>query len=280
MNLASELGRIQRLYEEQLRLLDEDCVTRCSNRTALRERTADLLASAFIELATNLAPDLAVEIGAHEASFSARLKARVPGVHALAFEANPYVYEHFAPILRESATGVDYRFAAICDRDGVVELRIPVRLKRGDLLERSNPVSSIHYYDGWFAEYETVTVPAFRVDTAVGTLAAARAVTWIDAEGAQKEILDGGPVFFGHAAAVYIELESDPQYRGQLPCEAFTERLMGDSLVPVMRDNVARGQFNEVYIRPDREILEALMPTIVQYVEALRDLVAAKGSGT
>jgi FkbM family methyltransferase len=270
---SSDLERLSRLYDEQLILLDQERIARCENRRGLREATGDLLEAAFIELAAALEPELSVEVGAHEASFSARLKARLPGLHALAFEANPYVYERFAAEMRGPGAGVDYRFAAICAHDGVAEFRIPKTLV-GDAVERRNEIGSLRHWAG-IVDFETVNVPALTLDTALSANAGARSVIWIDAEGAQSEILAGGGEFFRRVAAVYIELEDRERWHGQSLSGEVAERLAAASLVPVMRDNLARGQFNEVYCRTEPEILGTALQPVANYVGALRRLAAA-----
>jgi len=42
-----------------------------------------------------------------------------------------------------------------------------------------------------------------------------------------------------------------------------------------MRDNLARGQCNRVYVRAESDIVGAAMPSILAYREALRRLVTA-----
>jgi FkbM family methyltransferase len=270
---ATALQAAQAAYEEQLELLDSDCVTRCPNRAELRQQTAQLLESSFVELAANLRPEISVEVGAHEASFSERLKARVPSVRALAFEANPYVYAHFAPRLHQCE--IDYRHAAICDRDGVAQFSIPTLLPTGAECPRLNVISSLRHWVN-ISEYEETMVPALRIDTVLPA-PPDRLVAWIDAEGAQGEILTGGGMFFSHVAALYIEVEYVTRWRGQLSYESLVEQLRQHSLVPVMRDNIARGQRNEVYIRADDDTMRIVMPTVEAYVLAVRELVTSTG---
>jgi FkbM family methyltransferase len=266
------LQRLRDLLDEQIALLEHEAIARCDSRRGLRERTGSLLEAAFLDLAIRLAPDLSVEIGAHEASFSERLKAGVANLRAVAFEANPYVYARHADRLQRPESGVDYRHAAICDHDGSVEFRIPVKRGKG-ALRRENAISSLRLRANAEFEYETLMVPAATLDTALGPRPAIRAVAWVDAEGAQKEILAGGRAFFSTVAAVYIEVERQQVWQDQAVDREIGRRLARFSLVPVMRDNLARPQFNEVYIRPASAIAGAARPAIEAYVEGLRRLV-------
>jgi len=100
-------------------------------------------------------------------------------------------------------------------------------------------------------------------------------VAWIDAEGSQSEILSGGPDFFSRVAAIYIEVEDQERWRGQSLDGEITDRLSASMLTSAMRDNLARGQCNRVYVRAESDIVGAAMPSILAYREALRRLVTA-----
>lgn len=265
---------LRRLFNEQAALLNREPIARCENRRGLRRQTGYLLETAFLELAKSLAPDLSVEIGAHEASFSRRIKSALPNIRALAFEANPNVHERFAPELSNADVGIDYRLAAVCDHVGTAELRIPVKL-REVAFDRANTISGLRRWAHPGFEYESINVPALTIDVAIGSTGNARSVAWIVAEGSQSEILAGGPDFFSRVAAIYIEVEDQERWRGQSLEGEITDRLSAFSLKSAMRDSLARGQCNQVYVRAESDIVGTAMPSILAYLEALRRLVTA-----
>ena len=80
----------------------------------------------FHRLCDRVRPSLALEIGAHEASFSRWAVAELPGVRSLAYEADPYVHDKFCKRLERA--GVDYRNVAVAPTSGEVELHLPVEL--------------------------------------------------------------------------------------------------------------------------------------------------------
>src|SRR6185295_2588475 len=53
----------------------------------------------YHDLCVFLRPELVLEIGAFEAGFSKGLAKVLAGTKLLAFEANPHVYQHFAPTM-------------------------------------------------------------------------------------------------------------------------------------------------------------------------------------
>ena len=184
------------------------------------------------------------------------------------------MHERFGPELSKADAGIDYRLAAVCDHVGAAELRIPVKL-REVASDRANTISGLRRWAYSGFEYESITVPALTIDAALGSASYARSVAWIDAEGSQSEILSGGPDFFSRVAAIYIEVEDQERWRGQSLDGEITDRLSAFMLTSAMRDNLARGQCNQVYVRAESDIVGAAMPSILAYREALRRLVTA-----
>ena len=269
--------RFPRLLDEQIGLLDHAAISSCANRRGLRGRSGSLLEAAFLDLATRLAPTLSVEIGAHEASFSERLKANLPNLHALAFEANPIVYHRHADRLCQQAFSIDYKHAAICDENGTAELYIPVA-QNGISFDPGGGISSLSRRTSAKFEYERVLVLGFTLDTALQSLPVDRSVAWIDAEGAQGKILAGGRCYFSRVLALYIEIEREQYWRGQLLDSEIVESLAEFSLMPIMRDNLSSGQYNEVYIRTDNDVANAALVPVLGYIDELRALLGTTAS--
>jgi FkbM family methyltransferase len=268
--------QLQRLLGEQIGLLNNEAISSCANRQGLRKQSGELLEAAFLDLATRLAPTLSVEIGAHEASFSERLKTNLPNLQALAFEANPFVYRRHVDRLRNLS--VDYRHAAICSEDGTVPLQIPVK-RNGDLFGRDHGIASLYRRVGEGFEYERVLVPAITLDTALRQFLGVRSVVWIDAEGAQHTIMAGGRSYFAGVMALYIEVERRAAWCDQKLDREIATRLADFSLVPIMRDGLAKGQYNEVYVRMDGEVGNVAFAATLSYTEQLRALISANESG-
>lgn len=238
------------LLERQLRILARPEIVAAPNRRGLRKKTGDLLERAYVDLVALLAPDLSIEVGAHEASHSLAVKARSPQTTALAFEANPHVHAHFSPKLAREAARIDYRHAAVTDREGICSLSIPRRSALG-AFDRMNRISSLLARDRGAFEYEQVEVPATTLDRVGAETACVSASLWIDVEGAQRQVLDGAKMLLRKALAVFIEVEEQPIWQGQQIADTVDERLRAAGLVEAMRDSLARSQHNRVYLRRD-----------------------------
>jgi len=212
-----------------------------------RKRSAGELTSLYLDLVTAINPDVTVEIGAFDASFSQAIKQRLPQVRAVAFEANPYNFEEVAS--RVAAAGIEYVHKAVSDVDGTVTFNIMAaygddrfpRVKGNDsLLQRTAPGVA----------YEQVAVPSVTADTFFGQaeFAACRPCLWIDVEGAASKVLEGAANVLARTRSVLIEVEDYPHWEGQWLSQDVDAVLASHGLTPVARDFEYENQFNIVYV--------------------------------
>ena len=257
--------RVDTLFEAQCRLLNEREVESAANRQGLRLASGDLLETAFVDLVGLLQPDISVEVGAHEADYSLAVKTRLPDARVLAFEANPAVHAAHAARIAESGLDVDYLHMAICERTGSAVLNIPVA-RNATQFDVAGRISSLDVRGGSDWQYEKVEVPANRLDDALAQENFERGVAWVDAEGAQGAILKGGAKFFSSALAVYIEVETKRIWSSQFLVDDITSMLGMHGLRPMLRDNLAQHQYNQVFIRPEAEYLDHVLALAEDYV--------------
>jgi FkbM family methyltransferase len=204
----------------------------------------------LIEHLVSLTPGAAVflEVGAYEADYSKRMAAMHPDATVLALEANPYNWATYAPTMPES---VDYLHAAACGHDGVTEFQIMsiVNGAHTPQVMGNNGLRQRNHHDR--IEYETVTVPALRLDT----LLAERGLTnllnvmWWDVEGAQDVVIQGAAATLAHCTALMVEVEEHAYWQGQPLVDDVDALLRAAGLVPVARDFEFPYQHNRVYAR-------------------------------
>ena len=270
------MSQLDTLYSNLTELLNNPRITSCQNRTGLREASGLLLDNAYLDFAASLAPDLSVEIGAHEASFSSQMKHRCPEITALAFEANPYVYSKYVKMAADRLSGVKYINAAISDVEGTVDLYIPA-MRDGQQFSLTNAISSLLPRSSDEFDYETVSVDALTLDDMSKEYDFQTAVAWIDVEGAHKAILDGGPEFFRRASAVHIEVETARVWDNQMVADEVTNSLSSYGMIPVMRDNLSGVQYNQVYINPDRVSDAQILTALEELIKGVTQAIAASG---
>lgn len=201
----------------------------------------------FQRLCRRVQPAFALEIGAHEASFSRWAVAELPGVRSLAFEANPYVHEKFADRLHGS--GVDYRNVAVAPTSGEVELHLPLEVAGKTRKLTSRMASLAHHVQA--ADSTTVTVPAVRLDEEPALQGEGRLVAWIDVEGANEAVLRSGADVLERTDVLYLEVEDDLTWEGQWLDHHAAAHLRGHGLIPVARDTKRTHQYNVVFLRAE-----------------------------
>lgn len=210
-----------------------------------QEEVAGRAIELFQLLCRRIDPTIALELGAHEATFSRWAAAHLPSARVLAAEANPHVHEKY--VEKVTAAGVDYRNLAVAPVTGDVELYLPVqtgRKKRG-LTSRMASLA-VHTQA---TDSVQVTVPGVRLDDLVTLSGDERAVAWVDVEGANQAVLESGPDVLARTDALYIEVELEPRWEGQWLDTDVACHLRRHGMVPLARDLSPRDhQYNVVYV--------------------------------
>jgi FkbM family methyltransferase len=229
---------------------------------ALRRRRLITLAMAagFERLVARLRPEVVLEIGAHDGTFSRRMKSALPHSDVIAIEANPEVHAKHKPHLEQA--GVLYVPKCISASTGVVELRVP--LKKG---KAANTMGSI-LPDLRAKSIRTHIVEALPLDSLLEGRAGATNAIWLDVEGAIGEVLKGGTEVFGGCQVLYCELEAEQRWSGQALDEQMIAQLRTFDLRPMIRDIQRDWQYNAVFVKSDLidrvEILQILKESFWQ----------------
>lgn len=212
----------------------------------LRGRVED----AYHRLCAGAAPTISLELGAHEATFSRRIKDAMPETRCVAFEANPYVHARFVDEV--AAAGVEYRHAAVAREAGEVSLTIPLEI-RDQRRPRDGTSASLSTHRD-IGESEQVTVPAVRCDDVVTAGSDDVVVAWIDVEGANGPVLESAVGVLERTSLAYIEVESEEIWPDQWLDTDVARFFDGIGMLPIVRDiqkPVRDFQHNVVYARPE-----------------------------
>lgn len=244
--VAQMKDTLSMLLEKQKELLHHSYVVKCANRQGLRKFTADKLEEAFCGLVTEIQPEISIEIGAHEASYSERIARSCPHTRILAFEANPYVYEHFA---RRLSNRIEYINAAVCRSHGDTVILYVPSSRLDQKIGRRNAISSLRVRNYSDYEYLEVAVKSINLDEFLKSQATRSTVMWIDVEGAQEHVLASAKVCLEQSQAVYIEMEEVEVWARQPLASIVSKRMHESGFREVMRDAIADIQFNAIFIR-------------------------------
>lgn len=218
-------------------------------RNGGRPRSAYVLDGFFHELVEYAVPGLFVEAGAFDANASRRVAARLPACTVLAFEANPSNHAIWTAEVNFAAERVDYRHAALANRTGEIEMVL--RTRDPGAVDAHVEDNSIH---PWVASApgatsDVVMVPVTTMDSLLAEVpTGTRAATWIDVEGANREVIEGGKHLLAACDVVKIEVESSPLWVGQWLDRDVLGALSDLHLVPLARDAQAPDQYNVVLV--------------------------------
>lgn len=239
---ATEAARIAAHQIDTQRLAAAEHLPADPAENARRRRSgAGHLAGVVAKVVTALRPATILEIGAHEAGFSQRMKRALPDSRVVAFEANPEVHARHRAVL--DAAGVEYLMTCMADTEGERTFNIPVRRTRvkatmGSVLEDSEAEDHIRY-----------RVPGVTLDGFLGADQGAVAL-WIDVEGAMGQVLAGGAATLRRCVALFAELETTARWPGQTLAHEVLPAITQAGLVPLLADTQREWQFNVLFVRP------------------------------
>jgi FkbM family methyltransferase len=227
----------------------------------------------FHDLCVLIEPGLVVEIGAFEAGFSKELAKVLKDAKLLAYEANPHVYQRFAPTM---PPGVSYINKAVGAVEGSKPFHIitTVPSPEGDVVVGSfNRISSLRARSGNATQSETILCECTTVDQIIADHGNPQnAALWIDAEGAVGDILFGAhQALAGNVVTILVELETVAEWSGQWLADEIRNYLALFGFVPVVRDCETSWQFNEIFVR-ESALTDSMLELVDGYMRQLIDV--------
>ncbi len=249
-------------------LFSGDGVTKLSREQ--RAGVTALLEQALDDVVGIVGPGMFVEVGAFDAAFSRRMKARYSDVRCVALEANPRVFDRFQDEVR--ATGVDYVHFAASAESGNISFFIPEVIAGRDWPHISR-IGSLNLISAKNSTMAEVTVPAIALDDLLVPTPADHICMWIDVEGAMDKVLDGASRTLERTVLIYCEIEERQMWKDQLLASEVLARLEKAGFVMVGRDFQTPIQFNSLLMRTDLSVADSVLSRIEVYVDAAEDAV-------
>jgi FkbM family methyltransferase len=237
-----------------------------TRESLLRQYSVNKLREAFLKICDRLEVEHVIEIGAYDASLSRDFLKFYRG-SATAFEANPFVWEHYSQQVQ--AAGVKYKNAAVGAKAGSVNLHIPLWGKEGDLrplnasvFPRVSPVKSM-----------LVEVTMTTIDDEFCSSDESSFALWIDVEGATLQVLRGSNKLLssGHCSVVVVEVEERHFWMDSPLNFEVNDFLLSKGYLPLLRDLQDRHQYNVLYVKS-----QAAAGFSAEVLQFLRDLESVK----
>jgi FkbM family methyltransferase len=199
------------------------------------------------------------------------------GAEAHAFEANPHTHGAFLRRLSRRAPSLHYHHLAISDADG--EATFQIRLSPSGQPKRKAANNSLLPREDPNVEYETVTVPASRLDSflARNGLAEKSFSAWIDVEGALGKVTAGFGTALKSCLSLLVEVEEKRFWQDQMLVQDVMAYMDGQGMVPVARDFEYRHQYNLVYLRKDVFTRTDVRGVLAQYLSRSHAAAPAPG---
>lgn len=191
-------------------------------------KTKDLI-NLFYNKVLDTNPSCFCEIGARDASASLFISKKLPNCEIYCYEANPYVYKTFQPIIYKKNVNIRYINLAISDNRGFVPFYIqnnkPQNCGSNSLLQRSKNIN-----------YEIIKIECNKLDNIIYRDNHSYAL-WIDAEGCGYEVLLGAENILKQTSIIYIEVESVKFWKDQKLDEDIFQLLSSYQFFPIGFDS-------------------------------------------
>lgn len=203
-----------------------------------------------------------IEIGCHDAETSARFVTDRPARKAFAIEAIPAICERAATMHADKP--IEFLQLALGRRNGNATFFVPSDDRQkawgwGTLKKRND--ADIQY-DEIQVEMLTLTTAATRLGLDHGDRSAA---IWMDVEGAQLDIVEGGMAFLSRKVAIiYTELYDNRVFNDAGTSITVVQRLLECGFIPIARDNQFAKGYNLIAVH--REVYDRCIDTITQFI--------------
>jgi FkbM family methyltransferase len=203
------------------------------------------LINLFFKIQQYIRPEVSIEIGAYEATFSKKMIDIVPNGNVWAFEASPYVYQNFYPI-----NNVNYLNKAISNTNDIIKFQIQsdsdlVTTANNSIINRNEDKNYLYIdvesvtLDSMFKEYKNICL-------------------WIDCEGANKQVLEGSVDILKNVSSIFIEVEEYEFWKDQWLYNDVYQFLKDNDFILLDKDNeYGSSQYNCIFIKKNWSIISS-----------------------
>lgn len=195
----------------------------------------------FVEIQKKNKPDLIIEVGAFDAEFSHIILEKNLCEKIFAFEASPYVYNKFKNNINKK---INYLNLAISNYTGHIDFEVqvgqfdPAECGNNSTLKRNE-----------HKQYNYIKVPCVKLDDYFQNEKFNNICLWIDAEGANREVLTGAEKILEKTQSIFIETEGREFWKNQWLHQDVTNYLISKNFELVKQSPTYEAQFNCIFIK-------------------------------
>lgn len=243
-----------------------------------RRATVEIGVNIFMDIQRLIMPDLSMEVGAREASYSRQMRHLFPKLSIVAVEGSPEAHSYYAKQHDFSSQNIDYLQCVVSDHSGVVDFNIVKDRVPNDTVPGTNGRNSLNHrdYSKSKFDYDTIQVQSLTGDELLNRYNAYNAALWIDVEGSAKQVLLSleKSLQQQRIAAIYIELESKEIWHDQWSCYDTMSYLLMYNFIPIYKDTEVEVQGNFIFIRND--LIDGYLTDIISKNIYNNDLIHLK----
>lgn len=215
----------------------------------------DELVKTFLLIQKETNPTISIEVGANSADFSRKIKQKQPSILSWAFEANPYVYEHYLNDL--NTLDIKYLNMAITDTVGFTRFLIQEGVLNngkwdGNRINRLSGNNSLLIRNESDILYSAPNIECTTLDNFFieenRINQKDRVCMWIDVEGASKQVLQNSIKLLEQTDSIFIEVEDFEFWHNQWLSKDVIEFLRLYNFIPVARDYEYEKQNNYIFL--------------------------------
>ncbi len=212
-----------------------------------------------------LKPDMLVEVGAYEASFSYQYSKINSMSQVFAFEADPENFNHFTSSF-ENKKNFNY-LNAIVSNEKKDYLNFYKKID-------SSLVSNNSIFKKKNQLYNVVTIKNIRLDEFFENLISSvnNISLRIDAEGGAYDVLKSGQNLLKKTSAIYVEVEDYEVWQNQKTVFDIYPFLEEFDFVPFTRDFQTPGQYNVFFIKKNLSLDRKFRAHLVNYISKILEI--------
>ena len=213
---------------------------------------------AFKSLLRRFEADCVCDIGACDGSESLVFRQILPEAALVAFEANPYLFQKLANDSRFPTNRIGIYPYAIASSNGTAPFRVPdLDYVKADNKNPEIGTGSLLVFEGMKVK-ETVQVSTRRIDEFVLSHypEARRIGLWIDAEGAEFEIIEGMTGIKDRVVALHVETHFLPRFPSQKLYSDVERSLKSMGFVPVCTNTAKDGLWGDVVFAAEGKLAD------------------------
>ncbi len=227
----------------------------------------------YLDIQESIKPDLSLEVGARQASYSRSMRLLFPDIPIIAYEGSPITHKYFDEKFNFKKRNIEYCNNIISSVSAEREFNVILDGDNNIPAEPDGRNSIKQRKEGYSLNQKIYKIMSRRGDEVIEQHQPKKAALWIDVEGALDEVLPSFAKSLQEKkiSTLYIEVELKKVWKGQWLFQDVYAFLSQYGYFPIMRDNAYYNQANFIFVKSGL-LKDKLLRIISHYYLKLREL--------